>query len=165
MKKIILNLEKDRLVYLFVLLGIILIIFPTQISVAVPYILGTASIVYGIATVIISIKYPDAATRLGDGIVTGAVGVVFLLLKAESISAIGIIWAILTLHEVAEEIDDFRETKTVNLVGVISICISMALALLLLIDPFKNFSTHVRILGLEIIASAFVRRRRMKNIQ
>ena len=119
MSELILHLKKDRQIYAFVVLGLILIVFPAQTA-----------------------------------------GAVILIMKENSISVLGIIWAMLSLQKVAEEIDECHKTKTASPVNVISIIISIVLAAMLMIDPFKHFNTHIRILGLEILISAFIRRKR-----
>ena len=160
MKELILNLKRDCLVYLFVVLGVILIAFPVQVAGAVPYILGVGSLLYAAVNIVISLKYPDAETRLGDGVIKAVVGVLALFMKAESISILGVIWAMQSLHEVSEEIDEYHKTKKITPISAISSIISLVLAAMLMMDPFEHFTTHVRILGLEMIASAFIRRRR-----
>ena len=163
MKKIILNLEKEYLVYLFVLLGIALIIFPDQISAAIPYILGAGAAVYGIVTIIFNIRHPDSASNLGDGIIYTIIGILLFVMENHSITVIGIIWSMESLHKSAEEIDTARKTKHISPFNLISIIISIVLAGLLMADPFKHFSFHVRVLGLEVLVSAFIRRRQSKK--
>lgn len=160
MKELILSLKKDRLVYVFVMIGLILIAFPVQVAGSIPYILGVVSLLYAIVNIIISLKFPDAETRLGDGVIKAVVGLVVLFMKAESISVLGVIWAMQSLHEVSEEIDEYHKTKKISPISTISMIVSLILAAMLMMDPFEHFNTHVRILGLEMIASAFIRRKR-----
>ena len=160
MKKWIMGLEEDWHVYIFVVLGLIMIAFPAMVGQAAPYLLGAGAVVYGALNVIISLRHPESTVSLGGGVVRIAVGVILLLQKAESIGILGVIWAMLSLFEVAHEIDEYRETGKIGIVSLISIPAAIFLAALLMTDPFAHFNTHVRILGLEIIAAAFVRRRR-----
>ena len=160
MKKFIVNLQKDRVVFLFVIIGLILIIFPKNISTVIPYVLGISSILYAIANIIVSLRFPASDAKLGDGIIKAITGGVIIFLKADAISILGVIWAVQSLHDVAEEIEEYRESKEFSIVSCISMGISILLAVMLMIDPFEHFATHVRILGLEIISSAFIRRKR-----
>ena len=164
MKKIILNLQKDRVVFLFVIIGAVLIAFPENVAGAIPYIIGIGSLIYAVINIIVSCKYPKSDAKLGDGIIKAVTGTVILFLKSYAISILGVIWAVQSLHEVAEEIDEYRETKTFNIISCISMILSIILAVMLMMDPFEHFDTHVRILGLEIISSAFIRRRRLIKI-
>ena len=160
MKELILNLKKDRLVYLFAVLGLILIAAPAKVEYALPYILGVGCLVYSIVETYACFKYPDSEVLLGECVIKGVIGVILLFLKADAISVIGTIWAMYTLHKVSEEINDFQKTKEISVLSVVSIIISLVLAALLLIDPLGHFGTHVRLLGCEILVSVFVRRKK-----
>ena len=163
MKKLIIGLKDDRQVYAFIILGLILIIFPSEMGIAAPYILGITQLLYGCLNIIISLKYPESYISLGDGVICIVLGGVLLALRGDSISIIGVVWAMISLYEAAREIDEYRENKKINVVGIISIILTIFLAVLLLTNPFKHFYTHVRILGLEIIISAFVRGKKNKK--
>ena len=159
MKKIILGLEDNRQVFIFAILGLIMIIFPEQVGTAVPYILGIGLLVYGCLNIIISLKYPDSSVSLGGGVINIVLGILFLIQKSDSIAILGVVWAMISLYEAAKEIDDYRHKKKLNLITIISVIVSIALAVILMINPFAHFNTHVRILGLEIIATTLARGR------
>ena len=161
MKKVILNLQQDRLVFLFIIIGIVLLIFPEAVAAVIPYILGFGLLIYAVVTIVISLKYPDSDAKLGDGIVKAVIGIVILFLDADSLSVIGVIWAVQSLFDAAEEIEEFRESKKFNIISFICIVLSIVFAVMLMMDPFEHFSVHVFILGLEIIVSVFIRRRRL----
>ena len=63
MKSFIIGLKENRLVYIFVVLGIILILFPDYIGRAAPYLLGAGSLIYGAVSIIITLKYPEYCGR------------------------------------------------------------------------------------------------------
>ena len=94
--------------------------------------------------------------------------VLFLVLGAailyhgdESIGMIGSIWAMLSLLEVAETIDEAAAEKHITALRCAAIIVSTALAVMLLFAPFEHFTTHVRILGAELMVSIFTRRRNL----
>ena len=157
MKKIILALEDNRQIYAFVILGLILIIFPNAMGIAAPYILGAALLLYGIVNIVISVKYPESSVSLGDGVISVVAGGVFLAQRGNSVAILGVVWAMISLYEAAKEIDEYRKEKKINLIGIIVVIISIVLAVMLMVNPFVHFYTHVRILGLEIIAYVFVK--------
>ena len=95
--------------------------------------------------------------------IQGVIGIIALFLKADSISVLGVIWGMLSLKEAAEEIDEFRKTKKFSLISGIGTLISLVLAAMLMIDPFKHFVTHVRILGIEILLYVLIRKMRRTN--
>ncbi|MCR5747909.1 MAG: DUF308 domain-containing protein [Lachnospiraceae bacterium] len=157
MKDVIIGFFKeDRQIYAFVIIGIILILFPEPLTVLCPYIIGYALIIYGVMNTYISIKHPDSDTRMGDAIIKGILGLVILVQEDKSISTIGVIWAMQSLAEVAEEIEEFRKEHKVRKLNLIVIIISTVLAVMLIMDPFEHFTVHVAILGIEMIASAFI---------
>ena len=157
MKKLILALEDNRQIYAFVILGLILIVFPNEMGIAAPYILGGALLIYGIMNLIISLKYPESSISLGDGVISIVAGGILLAQRGNSIAILGVVWAMISLHEAAEEIDEYRRAKKVSVVRIIVIAVSIVLAIMLMVNPFEHFNTHVRILGLEIIAYVFIR--------
>ena len=165
MKKLILGLEEDSHVYVFVVMGLVMIFFPDFVGRAVPYMLGTGALVFGILYVILSLWYKDRSVSLGGGVIRIVAGIILLIQKAESIGLIGVIWAMLSLMETAHEIDEYRETGKISIVSIISIPAAIVLAVMLMTDPFAHFNTHVRILGLEIIAAALVRRKKKSDKQ
>ena len=55
------------------------------------------------------------------------------------------------------DVNEMWSNKRRPILHVITAVISVALAVMLIIDPFKHFVTHVMILGLEIISSCFAR--------
>lgn len=162
MKKLIVGLEKDSHVYVFAVLGLIMIIFPAYVGKAVPYMLGIGMLVFGALKVMRCLRYQDSSVSLGGGVIRIVTGVILLLQKAESIGIIGVIWAMFSLLEVAHEIDEYRETKKIGIVSLISIPATILLAAMLMMDPFAHFNSHVRILGLEIISAALVRRKKKR---
>ena len=157
MKAVIMGLKDNRQVLAFVVLGLILVIFPNEMGTVAPYILGIVQILYGGLNIIISLKYPDASVSLGGGIISVVVGAIFLFQKGDSIAIIGVIWAMLSLYEASKEIDECRKKKEHLIVSIISIVVTIGLAVILMIDPFEHFITHVRILGLEMIIPALIR--------
>lgn len=161
MKELILNLKKDRLAFIFAILGIVLIAVPAKVVNVLPYVMGISMIVYSIANIIITIKFPDAETKLGNSILRGVLGVVILLQKSGSIATMGVIWAVLSLQEAAEEVNEVYKTKKFHAVSAVGVVISVVLAAMLMLDPFEHFTTHVRILGLEMLSSVFIRRFRL----
>jgi hypothetical protein len=47
---------------------------------------------------------------------------------------------------------------------MIASAITVAFAVMLLFAPFEHFAFHVRILGLEILSSVFVRKRKIRQV-
>ena len=158
-KFILSNLKKDRQINLFVVLGIVFIIFPEKIEQIAPYIVGIALILYALVNIFMELKFPESEISLGGAVVRGVTGIILLMEKEHAIAILGIVWAVLSLHDVAQEIDDFSETKKFRLIGAVSIVLTIIFSALLMIDPFEHFAFHIRILGLEMITETFIHRR------
>ena len=160
MKRFILSLKNNGLVYAFLVIGILFIIFPEPICEAVPYILGILFIAYAAAELVICLGKPDSKASLGDAITKAVIGAVLLFMRADSIAVIGIIWGVMSLKDAAEEIDEMRKNKKAGVVSIVMVTASIVLAALLIINPFGHFATHVRLMGLVLIVTALIRIRR-----
>lgn len=162
MKKYVLTLEKDYMVALLMVVGIFLIIFPDELSVYAPYVVGGGLCIFSLYNLFVSLHYPGSGAELGQSLISMAIGAVLLLQRNDpaAIDKLGVIWAVRTLSEASLEITEMYEHKKARVIDIIEIVISVALAVLLLMNPFHHFSFHVRVLGIEILISAFVRRRR-----
>ncbi|MCR5107009.1 MAG: DUF308 domain-containing protein [Lachnospiraceae bacterium] len=155
--------KKDQQVYAFVIIGIILIIFPDVLTALAPYIIGITLVVYSIINVFTGIRNPDSEVRLGDAIIKGILGLIILFQEEKSISVIGIIWAMESFYEVAEEIDNYRKRQRFHIISLLSMIISIILAATLIMDPFEHFTVHVIVLGIEMIVTVFIRSRDKKQ--
>lgn len=133
--------------------------FPGKIAEFAPYIAGGTLIVYSVVNIIMEIRFPESRISLGDAVVRGVLGIILLLETEQAIAILGIVWAVLSLNDVAKEINDFYRTKNFRIIGAISIIITIILSALLMLDPFEHFAFHVRILGIEMITETFIRRR------
>ena len=159
MRSFISNLKKDKQVYVFVALGIVLILFPDRIAEYAPHIVGVALILYSVVNISMELRFPESTISLGDAVVRGVLGVILLLETSQAIAILSIVWAVLSLNDVAEEINDFYRTRKFRLVGAVSIVLTIIFSAMLMLDPFGHFVFHIRILGLEMIAETFIRRR------
>ena len=160
MAKLLLSyLKKDKQIYLFIILGAVFILFPNEISAYAPYIVGAALVSYAAVNIFMELHYPESEIRIGDAVVRGVMGIILLLEKEQAIAILGIVWAVFSLNDVAEEINDYHKTKKFRIVGAISIVVTVILSALLMLDPFEHFAFHVRILGIEMIAETLIRRR------
>ena len=85
-------------------------------------------------------------------------GAAILYYREDSLGPIGSIWALFTLVEVAEEVNEaYHHRKMPSVISLLIVVASTALAIMLLFDPFEHFSFHVRILGIEMVLSIFAR--------
>lgn len=157
MKRLIKNLENQYIGALILFFGVLMLIFPEQMALAAPYMLGGGLILRGIAVIILSFRYKETSNGPGKAVLYFVLGLIFMILSADSVGIIGVIWAVFTLEEVSLEINEMWKDKHLSVIHIITAVISVALAVMLILDPFEHFVTHVRILGLEIVASCLSR--------
>jgi uncharacterized membrane protein HdeD (DUF308 family) len=158
-KRLLSKLKHNDQIYLFVIIGLVLIIFPSHIASYAPYIVGCALIVYSIIDTIMDLRYPDADISLGDSIVRGIIGIILLLETEQAIAIMGIVWAVFSLDDAAKEINDYYRTKQFRAIGALSIALTIIFSAMLMLDPFGHLAFHIRVLGLEMIAETFIKRR------
>lgn len=157
MKRFIKNLENQYVGILILIIGILMLIFPDHLVKAFPWALGGGLILRGIAVLILAIRYKETSKGPGKMIVYVVLGLVIMILRNDAIGIIGVIWAVFSLEEVSADINEMWKDKHISVFHIITAIISVALAVMLIVDPFKHFVTHVRVLGLEIVASCLAR--------
>ena len=157
MKKFIRDLEKEYLVIAILVAGILLVAFPEQMSRAAPWVLGGLLTLQGIAVVVLCIIQKEKSAGPGRAVLFCVMGVTIMVLGGEATGIIGVIWAVYTLFEVSDIINEMWKEKHIPVIQLILAVISAILAVMLMVDPLKHFVTHVRILGMEIVFSCLVR--------
>ena len=157
-KEHIITLEDEMQLALFGIVGILLIAFPESLSGAIPYLVGLALLIYGLICLVHCIKFRDDTAEPGFDVLYIILGAAILYYRENSLGPIGSIWALFTLVEVAEEVNEFyHHEKKFSWIRTLIAIASTALAIMLLFDPFEHFSFHVRILGIEMVLSIFAR--------
>ncbi len=165
MKKIIIGLHNDWLAYLFGIMGILLIAFPETFTSITPYTLGIGLIVKGIIEIISICKFKkETKAKAGNIVIDIVLGCAILFHNANAIGPIGAFWAMASLYEVSEEITEAVENRKFSVFRIIVSVFTITLAVMLLFAPFDHFTFHVRILGLEILSSVFVRQRKIRQV-
>lgn len=144
---------------LFLLIGVICILFPTYVTAGLPYLLGGAMAVYGAIYVALYLKSrtfaDNSSSQLTHGLVLLIMGAAFIVQGANSLGPMGTTWAIIGIRKASASlgsaIQNIRQ-KDRFLRPLLLFLVRIALALLLLFYPVEKFSAHVMILGLELIA-------------
>lgn len=143
---------------LYVVMGILLILFPVEFTAAIPYMLGLGLIARGLIRLAAVYKYRrTASVKVGWIIIDIVLGCAILYHNADAIGAIGAIWAMISLYEAAEEITKSYENRSFSARGMFFTVTTVVLAIMLMFDPFQHFAFHVRILGMEMISSVLIR--------
>ena len=88
----------------------------------------------GLASGFVCWRYRDAGAKPGRAVLFLALGISILLNSSEAIGVIGAIWAMISLNEAAEEINEAAENKHFAPLQAVMTVISIALAVMLLFD-------------------------------
>ena len=154
------DLEEDWIVFLFGAIGVLLILFPNQLMGIAPVLVGTILVARGLLDLLILWRYPNERLSPGSLVLYLVLGAAILYNADNSIGVIGAIWALLSLDEVEDEINEAVKNHHISVFRAIMTAITIILAIMLLFNPTGHFALHVRILGLEMLASVFVRQQR-----
>lgn len=157
MKKFIRNYENEYLVLVFLVLGILMVIFPEPLAKVFPWVLGIALLLNSFVSVIHLLKDKHDQKGPGKAILCCIIGLVILIRGNVATGIIGVIWAVYSLVEVSEEINEMWKERHYPVIRLIAALISIMLAVMLMVDPNEHFITHVRVLGLEILSSCCAR--------
>lgn len=144
---------------LFPIVGIVCVLFPAYVTICLPYLLGGAMALAGLAHCVFYFRdkrYLAAnSTELARGLILLIMGSAFILQGPSSLGPMGTTWAIIGIRKASKSL-----AKAVQKIhqrehfaaALLLFFIRITLAMLLLFDPFEKFSTHIVILGLELIA-------------
>ncbi len=153
---------KKAPVYIIPLAGVILILFASHLTTLLPYVLGPIMILEGILLgipAICSKEYKVIETKATAGaVVLCIVGVLILYKHDDCLSLLGTVWGLYGLISGTHELNEafYRMGHKQRFVlPLLEAVITLALAVLLLADPFHSFVHHVQILGIELILSVF----------
>ena len=157
MANFIRNLENKYLGLVILIVGILMVLFPDLFSHILVWALGFIMILRGILVVVLPLCSEEPEHGPGKVVLYCVMGIMILILGREAISIIGVMWAIFTLMEVSDEIDEMWKEKHWHAYKLFFGAVSISLAVTLMLDPFEHFAVHVRVLGLVIVSSSFAK--------
>ena len=144
---------------LFAAIGLLCALFPRQITAALPCVLGGAMVIAG---AVCAASYfhsgGERAARteeLGRGLVLLVVGLVCGFHAGQALGPLGTTWAVIGLRKASKSLSQALSGPRRGLAlftKLAEFLVRLTLSVLLLLDPFGKFETHVLILGLELIA-------------
>ena len=157
MRDFIHTLTNKNISIIILIVGILMVLFPENLSHIFIWALGGAMILRGILVIILCLYYREAEHGPGKALLYIVMGLMIMYLKARSINIIGVMWAIFSLKEVSEDIDHMWAEKHVYIFCLLSSVVTVSLAVMLMMDPFDHFSTHIKVLGLMIISTTIAK--------
>ena len=143
----------------FPILGVVFILFSDHVTRILPYLLGgamvLASILWGINAFQNQNLVREHSEELTYSIILMIMGVAFIVQGSNALGAIGTTWAMIGIGKASKSLKlvFYRLCQKQHFaIPAIEFLLRMTLALILLFHPFEKFSTHIIILGLELIA-------------
>lgn len=143
----------------FPILGVVFILFSDHVTRILPYLLGgamvLASILWGINAFQNQNLVWEHSEELTYSIILIIMGVAFILQGSNALGAIGTTWAMIGIGKASKSLKQAicrLYQRQHFAIPAIEFLLRMTLALILLFHPFEKFSTHIIILGLELIA-------------
>ena len=110
MRDFIHNISNKNISIIILIVGILMVIFPENLAHVFIWALGGAMILRGILVMVLCLYYREEEHGPGKVLLYVVMGVMIMYLKAKSINIIGVMWAIFSLKEVAED----KSTTTLN---------------------------------------------------
>lgn len=143
-------------------LGILCLLFVDFIYGLLPYIMGGFMAIAGAAAIagsLITKEYQRADTRLiSRGILLLVVGAAVIVRGEQADGLMGAAWGIFGLIKGSESLNVAIYNLTNRkkwAADMLQAAVQITLALLLLVDPMSKLYPHMRILGLELLATGF----------
>lgn len=143
---------------LFSIIGLLCIFCAEHITSALPYLLGAAMAAAGLIQCVVYIQDRGASAQNASGLSYSLVllimGVVFVVQGANALGPLGTTWAIIGIRKASKSLE--RAIAQIRLrqgffLPAVEFLVRLTLALILLFDPFEKFSTHIIILGIELL--------------
>lgn len=147
--------------FIFPIVGIICILWADHVVRVLPYLLGSAMVIDGSLIGINSLQDKHFLNHDSEELVYGIVmlimGVAFIIQGVNSLGPIGTTWAIIGIRKASKSLNQaiqqiYMKKKFVT--PFIAFLIRITLALLLLFDSLEKLSTHIVILGLELVVTS-----------
>lgn len=143
---------------LLIILGVAIAALSWLIVPVLQYVVGGALALFSVTiTVFTLVRYRKTkvfANNIAAGIITAVAAVTVFFLGESSPYAIGVAWSIFGLfkggREIAETINKITAKRNFVL-NLLQALLTLALAVLLILDPVEHLTVHMIILGLEII--------------
>lgn len=144
--------------WLFPIIGALCVLCPKHITAVLPYLLGAAMMLAGLVRCAVYAQSRTVAERnaadLSYGLVLLIMGAVFVVQGANALGPLGTTWAIIGIRKASKSLEHAIQQVCLKrgfLAPIAEFLVRLTLALVLLFDPSEKFSTHILILGIELI--------------
>ncbi|MDY3282502.1 hypothetical protein [Dysosmobacter sp.] len=146
---------------LFPVIGAVCVLFPGPVTAVLPYLLGGAMALAAAARGVSCRRGRGLPGGSSDGLAHALIllimGTAFIAQGANALGPMGTTWAIFGIRKASRSLGRaIRQLRGKGrfMAPLLEFLLRITLALMLLFDPFEKFSSHVVILGLELMATS-----------
>lgn len=138
---------------IYIITGLLIIIFSKQIVDYLPYVVGSIMIFVNIEAILVDILEKDYE-HIGYKIGIIILGIIIMTASLHDFEAICIIWATISIinggRSLIKSAVNIKKSK-LNIINLFLAILSIVLSIFLIIDPLEHVTTHIILLGIEIL--------------
>ncbi len=138
---------------IYILTGLLIIIFYEQILSILPYVVGSIMILVNISSIITDIFLKEY-NHIGYKIGIIMLGIIIITIVSEDFNAICIIWATISIinggRSLIKSMLGINES-ILNIFSLFLAIVAIVLSIFLILNPENHVATHIILLGIEII--------------
>ncbi len=138
---------------IYIITGLLIIILSEKIVDYLPYVVGSIMILVNVEAIIVNIIEHDHES-IGYKLGIIVLGILIITAASHDFEAICVIWATISIINGGRSLmrSVFNIKKSwINILGLALAILSIVLSIFLILDPLEHVTTHIVLLGIEII--------------
>lgn len=138
---------------IYIITGLLIIILSKKIVDYLPYVVGSIMILVNVEAIIVNIIEHDHE-NIGYKLGIIVLGILIITAASHDFEAICVIWATISIINGGRSLMRliFNIKKSwINILGLALAILSIVLSIFLILDPLEHVTTHIVLLGIEII--------------
>lgn len=138
---------------IYIITGLLIIILSEKIVDYLPYVVGSIMILVNVEAIIVNIIEHDHE-NIGYKLGIIILGILIITAVSHDFEAICVIWATISIINGGRSLmrSVFNIKKSwINILGLALAILSIVLSIFLILDPLEHVTTHIVLLGIEII--------------
>lgn len=138
---------------IYIITGLLIIILSKKIVDYLPYVVGSIMILVNVEAIIVNIIEHDHE-NIGYKLGIIVLGILIITAASHDFEAICVIWATISIinggRSLMRSIFNIKKSW-INILGLALAILSIVLSIFLILDPLEHVTTHIGLLGIEII--------------
>lgn len=138
---------------IYIITGLLIIILSEKIVDYLPYVVGSIMILVNVEAIIVNIIEHDHE-NIGYKLGIIVLGILIITAASHDFEAICVIWATISIinggRSLMRSIFNIKKSW-INILGLALAILSIVLSIFLILDPLEHVTTHIVLLGIEII--------------